>query len=189
MFSMNRAVAMMRAVRTAGRMGRPARASVAPSGKRGKAREARRGRGGAHNRVIRPARRSIAGNCGARARGSKLARRRRLSARPREALGRGRMRDYETATRDFSLASLERQVLQKAASPMASTRLLSNAATAGQGTGASRWIGSPAIFQEREVIFPRTPAEFPPASPTYSRARGVGRGDVVAALLPASLNC
>lgn len=91
------------------------------------------------------------------------------------------MRDYETATRDFSLASLERQVLQGRLADGVNACVECCDRWAGDGRVALDWVARD--FSRQSVTF----RELQLSSARFAnllRARGVGRGDVVAALLP-----
>lgn len=91
------------------------------------------------------------------------------------------MRDYETAYRDFSLASLERQVLQGGLANGVNACVACCDRWAGDGRVALDWVARD--FSRQSVTF----RELQLSSARFAnllRARGVGRGDVVAALLP-----
>ncbi|MGO8798972.1 MAG: AMP-binding protein [Roseiarcus sp.] len=91
------------------------------------------------------------------------------------------MRDYQAAYRDFSLAALERRVLQGRLADGVNAGVACCDRWAGEGRVALEWVGRD--FSRASVTFDelrRDSARFA----NLLRARGVGRGDVVAALLP-----
>jgi acetyl-CoA synthetase len=91
------------------------------------------------------------------------------------------MRDYETAYRDFSLASLERQVLHGHLADGVNACVACCDRWARDGRVALDWVARD--FSRASVTF----ADLRINSARFAnllRARGIGRGDVVAALLP-----
>ena len=91
------------------------------------------------------------------------------------------MRDYQTAYRDFSLASLERQVLQGRLADGVNACVACCDRWVGDGRVALDWVARD--FSRVSMTF----GDLRPGSARFAnllRARGIGRGDVVAALLP-----
>jgi acetyl-CoA synthetase len=91
------------------------------------------------------------------------------------------MRDYQTAARDFSPASLELQVLQGRLADGVNACVACCDRWTGDGRVALDWVARD--FSRASVTF----GELQLSSARFAnllRARGIGRGDVVAALLP-----
>ncbi|MGP0057687.1 MAG: AMP-binding protein [Beijerinckiaceae bacterium] len=91
------------------------------------------------------------------------------------------MRDYATAYRDFSLAELERQVLQGSLANGVNACIECCDRWAANGRVALDWFARD--FSQESLTF----HDLQLASARFAnllRARGIGRGDVVAALLP-----
>src|SRR5436305_10503911 len=91
------------------------------------------------------------------------------------------MRDHATAYREFSLAALEREILQGNTAEGLNACVECCDRWAEDGRVALDWIGRD--FAHESVTF----AALRESSARFAnllRARGIGKGDVVAALLP-----
>jgi len=91
------------------------------------------------------------------------------------------MRDYQTAYRDFSLASLEREILPGRLADGVNACVACCDRWAGEGRVALDWVARDC--SRASVTF----GELKLSSARFAnllRARGIGKGDVVAALLP-----
>jgi acetyl-CoA synthetase len=91
------------------------------------------------------------------------------------------MRDYETAYRDFSLAAFERETLRGSLADGVNACVECCDRWAENGRVALDWFGRD--FSRESVTF----AQLRQSSARFAnllRSRGIGRGDVVAALLP-----
>jgi acetyl-CoA synthetase len=91
------------------------------------------------------------------------------------------MRDYEAVYRDFSLPALEREILSGSLANGLNAGVECCDRWAGNGRVALDWVSRD--FAEQSVTF----EELKESSARFAnllRARGIGRGDVVAAMLP-----